>query len=214
MRLGELLSLAGLVNEQDIMKSLEAALIKEQPLGQTLVDSGLISMDTLDAALVLQEMVINETLDESQAAQALKKIAQGGEGSGLQEVLAHIELPDSAFKITVRLHDLLRVAGLIKHDDTQIGDIDKFAKPSSADAISTAKTLLNYGAIDERTYQGALRCYFLIAKGFLNIQQGIIALNYFNNNEGTFDDCLHKLGWTVATNPKTMGQLQGAGTKS
>ncbi len=201
VRLGELLVLAQLIPAIEIMNALELGLVRLQPLGRILVESKLLNEQTLDAALQLQEMVANRTLDENYAVETLKEFA--ATGTPVAKLVPQLEVPEESFKVTVRLHDLLRVAGLLQHSDIELSDIHKGIRPSSADAKSSASALLNNGFIDERTYYGSLRCYFLVAIGWMNIQQGIIALNYFSHQaEMTFDEVLQELGWTLRTRPK------------
>jgi len=197
IRLGELFVLAGLLNPTDVMNNLEIALTSGKPLGETLIDQELISSPLLDAALTLQEMVSNRTLNHNQAAQSLCKIAAG---ETMDEVLSRIHVPEDDFKITVRFHDVLRVAGVLQHSDIELTDIESGRKPSIADALEAAAKLTQNGFIDKRTYYGALRCYFLMATGWLSIQQGIIALNYFAHKKHlTFDEIMLELDWTVQT---------------
>jgi protein-disulfide isomerase-like protein with CxxC motif len=200
IRLGELFVLAGLLDSVAVMSSLEIALTSGKPLGETLIEQNLISSYTLDVALALQEMVANRTLDHNQAAQSLYKIHSG---ATMNDVLTRIEVPEADFKVTVRFHDVLRVAGILQHSDIELTDIEPGRKPSTPDALDAAAKLMQNGFIDQRTYYGALRCYFLMATGWLSIQQGIIALNYFAHQQHlTFDDVLLELDWTVQTHSR------------
>lgn len=200
MRLGELLVLAGLTSQTDIMNALEIALTTESPLGQTLIRLNALTPPVLDAALTLQEMVANRTLDSNQAAQCLYKVFSG---ETMDEALCSLTVPDTAMKITVRYHDMLRVAGMLQHSDIELSDIERDVKPSMLDAVLSAKKFLQNGFIDERTYYGSLRCYFLMASGWLNIQQGMIALNYFHHKTHLkFDEILYELDWAVRTRPQ------------
>jgi hypothetical protein len=91
------------------------------------------------------------------------------------------------------------VAGLVQHSDIELSDIDGDGAASTQDARTTAEILLRNGFIDQRMYDGALRCYFLIASGFLSIEQALIALANFSLNRSTFDETLHELNWTTRT---------------
>jgi hypothetical protein len=197
IRLGELFVLSGLISQTDVSDAVERSLMEEKLIGQTLVEQGFVNANILDMALTLQEMVANRTLDNAQAAHCLLRVQAGDQ---LHRVLSSLEVPESQFKVTVRLHDLLRVAGVLQHSDIELSDIDSHGKPSSQDAIRSAEKLLNNGFVDERVYHGSLRCYFLLATGWLSMQQGIIALNYFSHKEGlSFDEILADLEWTVKT---------------
>ncbi|MBS2003184.1 MAG: hypothetical protein U0103_26100 [Candidatus Obscuribacterales bacterium] len=201
VRLGEMLVMAKLVSAVDIMNALEVGLMELKPLGKTLVDLKLISEATLDAALELQEMVSNKTLDELNAIATLRQYVDTG--TPIIELLSQLDVPQDNFRTNVRLHDLLRVAGLLQHSDIELSDIPNTAEASSADAKASAGRLLKNGFIDQRTYFGGLRCYFLVATGWMNIQQAIIALNYLSNQkESSFDDVLFELNWTIKSRPR------------
>lgn len=195
VRLGELFKLAGLVNSETIELALERSLVEEKWTGQVLVQQEAISKTMLASALTLQEMVANETLNSAQAAQLLAQLQNTD--TTLPRLLVGLTIAPSEFKTHVRYVDVLRVVGLVP---PATPPRTQESQPASwADAITTGEQLLRSEAIDERVYCGSLRCYFLIASGWLTMQQGIIALNYFHRRSSTFDEVVQELGWTVHT---------------
>jgi hypothetical protein len=201
IRLGELLVAAQLVTDEDVRASLELSLVKEKSLGEMLVEQKVIALELLDSALILQEMASNETLSAAQAAACLKKLSNSDQS--LAEILAYVAVPTADCKTQVRFHEVLRLAGLIQQADVESLGIALGAPATSADAFGTADLVLTHGLIDKRTCLGALRCYFLIATGWLNVQQGIISLNYFEHKQCSFDEALHALHWAVRTHIRT-----------
>jgi len=194
IRLGQLFLQSGILNETQIDQAILHSLAKEKFIGEALVDLELTEPELLNNALQVQEMVANETLKIESAIQILTQLH--GSGCSLAESMAMLEVPASQFKTKVRFIDVLKVAALIDPSETRF-DAGKAGGPSSADAQQTANELLDDEVIDERLYLGALRCYYLIAIGFLNMQQGIIALNYFHHKDCTFDDVLREMKWTI-----------------
>ncbi len=198
IRLGELLVGAGVISDIDLENALEYSLLNENPIGKALVSLNLIDANLLAHALKLQEMVTNRTLDPAFAASVLSKAK--GSDKPLHEFVAEVVLPQEKFKLTVHFHELLRLAGLVEHSEIELCMLDRASPPSSQGALDSGRKLLDAGVIDRRIYLGSLRCYFLIATEWLDIQQGIIALSYFHNNSHeSFEDVLHDLGWTVKT---------------
>lgn len=197
VRLGELFVLAGMLKQEEVMSALLKGLIDQAPMGQVLLAQDQVTSEQLDTALSLQEMLVNRTLKDSQAAQCLSDIFT--QGKSLPEVLSMLDVPQATCKAKVRFHELLRVAGLVQHSDIELSDIDGDGAASTQDARTTAEILLRNGFIDQRMYDGALRCYFLIASGFLSIEQALIALANFSLNRSTFDETLHELNWTIRT---------------
>jgi hypothetical protein len=201
IRLGELLVAAQLVTDEDVRASLELSLVKQKSLGEMLIEQKVIALELLDSALVLQEMAANEALSADQATECLRQLSNSDQS--LAEILAYLPVPAADFKTQIRFHEILRLAGLIQLADVERLGIALGAEPSSADAFVTADLVLSRALIDRRTCLGALRCYFLIATGWLSVQQGIISLNYFEHKQCSFDEALHGLRWAVRTHIRT-----------
>jgi len=197
IRLGQLLKEAGLITDDQLWDALERSLKAKASLGTILLERKLINSEQLHLALSIQEMVANQTLALEQAANVLIKSIN--EIKSIDEVLAFIPIEPSSFKATVRFHELLRVAGVIDNAAVERLNVEKSGKPSSNDAFAVGKTILEKGILKDWVCFGALRCYFLIATGFLNIQQGIVALNYMQQKNCSFDEALVDLHWTIRT---------------
>jgi hypothetical protein len=200
VRLGELLVSADLISEEEVLKALEESLIQEKSVGHILIENKVMSVRMLNHALALQEMVSNETVSSKQAAIVLNTL--NSTDQSLEEVLAFLEVPEDEVKATISFHDLLRIAGVIKQADLEKIPLISEAEASSEDAILTASKLIEEELLDIRIFLGSLRCYFLVLTGWLNLQQGIIALNYFQHKNCSFDEVLHELKWTVRTYEK------------
>src|SRR5262249_29407559 len=112
IRLGQLLVEAGALKDEELWPALTSVLKTRLPLGQVLCQMNLLKQAALTQTLKLQEMVANQTLSPAQAASTLKTVML--EGVPLAKAVAYVEVPESTRKTTVRFHDLLLVAGLIK----------------------------------------------------------------------------------------------------
>jgi hypothetical protein len=200
VRLGELLVSADLISEEDVLKALEESLIQEKSVGRILIQNKVMSVRMLNHALALQEMVSNETVSPKQAAIVLNTLNTTDQS--IEEVLAFLEVPEDEVKATISYHDLLRIAGVVKQEDLENIPLIAEAQASSEDAILTASKLIEEELLDIRMFLGSLRCYFLVLTGWLNLQQGIISLNYFQHKNTSFDDVLLELKWTVRTYEK------------
>ena len=177
-RLGQLLIDAGVVNDTELWNSLVKTFTELKPIGQILQEAGQIDERVLLIALQTQEMLINQTLQLSQAASLVKTMSASGTKS-MVSTLAYLEVPKENFKTNIRFHDLLRVTGIIDNRAVDMLKLEKGTQPTSKEAVQAAKTLMSNGIVEERLAHGALRCYFLLCCGWLNIQQAIIALQPF-----------------------------------
>ena len=161
VKLGELLVLSGLVNEGDLMNALELGLMKEQPIGQVLVESGYITKDILSSALKLQEMVTNGTLNALQASEAIRQVST--RGFSIAQAVAELGLLKFDANETIRLGEILKASGVITDDD-----IKKAIELSSRNSALVGKMLLVTGMIDEAMLHASLRCQFLLREAFKN----------------------------------------------
>lgn len=78
IRLGELLVLAGLATEEELLENVERSLNQEEYIGETFVNSGRISQGVLDSALELQRLATAGIMEPRQSAEALRRIAITG----------------------------------------------------------------------------------------------------------------------------------------
>ncbi len=195
IKLGELLVLAGLLNESDLMTALELGLAREMPVGQVLVQTGQMTRAGLDAALKIQDMVGNGTLHALQAAEALRQIVL--KNISIAQAVAELGLLKSDPSETIRLGEILQAAGVVSDDDIQ-----KAIELSTKNSALIGKMLLVSGMIDEVMLHSALRCQFLLREGFLKMEQAVVALNHCQKNHVSFDDALQQLGWTLRPRPK------------
>jgi signal transduction histidine kinase len=105
VRLGELLTLAGLITEIELIGAVERGLLEKKPIGQVFIDTGLITDHVLQYALELQSKVGRGEIGTFLAADLLNKSANmeglepGAEGDSDQkdisaESLHLTDLPD------------------------------------------------------------------------------------------------------------------------
>jgi hypothetical protein len=195
IRLGELLMLSGLLTEGDIMNALEHGLTHNKPLGDVLMELGLVNKSILELALELQTSVCDGSLNIHAATDTLHYVASTGDTSSSHAAAqkAAEERQSQADKgKVVRLGELLQMSGFVDQEDIQQA-IDLSTKYPSL----IGKMLVVSGAIDEATLLSALRCQFLLRNGHINIDNSIRALQYAKQNHLSLDDALEELGIKV-----------------
>lgn len=109
VRLGELLNLAGIVSEVDLISALELTLLERKQIGQVLIDSGLITESVLGLALELQKKVNGNELGHFEAANSLNDALGEEEAKSILEQIGSHQLKS--------LPELLSHAGLSASDD-------------------------------------------------------------------------------------------------
>lgn len=190
VRLGELLILAGQVQEIDLLSAVEQGLIDGQPIGQILVNSNLITATTLDQALTLQQMVTKRSLDPLQAAEILRKIRSTG--MSLSQALANSspQPQSSASGQTVELPEFLRLVGLVGQKD-----LIKAIDTSSTVGVPIEEVFQKLELVDAATIKTAKRCLQFLKDDSLKQDQAIFAMQSWIGSREDFDAILNKLGW-------------------
>lgn len=91
IRLGELLSAAGMVSEIDLLSAVEKGMGHEVPIGQVLLKHGLLPQHVLDKALTLQFMVNNRSLTPNDAIAQLQRITRAPREEAPQDTARGID---------------------------------------------------------------------------------------------------------------------------
>ena len=150
------------------------------PLGQILVEAGLISIAVLKAALNLQEVVRTGAMTKEDAVEAFIREHFGRAGKhGTSE-------PPEAVKAI----DLVKKTGLLQEQDFQAAVNVKLKHGGEVSKILAAA-----GKLDANTYEAAVKCNDLMEQGRLKMEQAIIALHYCQRSRATFDDAVEEMGW-------------------
>lgn len=195
IRLGELMVLAGLLTETDVMNALEWGLVNDQPIGQVLITKGLISQELLDAALVLQKKVDERSLDAVQASECLSKVKLSD--MTIDEAIADLSPEDAPAKPAINYHQLLTLARVVTHED-----IEAAFDLSTQSGQIIGKVLVLTGYMDVPTLQATLRAHQLLSKGLLTRDDAVASLDYClhqrSGQQINFDHALRELGWTSA----------------
>lgn len=188
LRLGELLQLAGLVSDSDILTALEVSLAEELMLGEVLLNNGYINETVLDAAVGLLEMINLEQLTADEAAEALRLI--GKRGGTIGDCMSEISRSELRTANLVGLVDLLKLAGLINDEAIRRSIQSDPRKVKPFDEV-----LIKTGLVTEATLHIALRCQSMIDEGALSCEQAIIALHYWQWSGATLGEIIQKFGW-------------------
>ncbi|CAN5264267.1 hypothetical protein BH11CYA1_BH11CYA1_02310 [soil metagenome] len=207
LRIGELMVMAGVLTETDVMNALEWGLVNHQTIGKVLISQNLVSQVLLDAALSLQKMVDQENFEAAKASECLARIHSSG--IALEEALAEIREEKEAQDGEVTYEKLLMLARVVSEDDLEAAfDI------STQTATVIGKILVLTGHMDVPTLQATLRCYQLFSRGLLSQDDAVVTLDYslHQNAEGPikFDDALKELGWNKDRGLRLKGEPKPA----
>jgi hypothetical protein len=192
IRLGELLMLASLVSEIDLLSAVERGMLDEQPIGQVLVRVGLITEQTLEQALQLQGLVTRAQLKPLDAAEVLRKVRKTG--ISIEKAIAELDGNSHLHNAAniMEIPELLRAAGLISHTD-MIKSIDH----SSITGTPVEEVLTGSHLLDQVTMDAAKRCQSLLKQGQISQEQCVFALQTWigSRTEHDIDEILTRVGW-------------------
>lgn len=187
LRLGELLEMAGVLEQSELMNAVEIGLVNQSPIGQILVELGYMSEQLLHCALCLQTLVGERTLQPLQAAEVLKEVHR--KGYSLQEAIVAVQQGSPEKRSRVPLTGFLQMVGMINEDD-----IHRALDLALENSQVMGRMLLITGAIDESTLQIAMRCNFLINEALLEPEEASRAFNHCLRTGNTLDESLEELG--------------------
>ena len=195
IRLGELLILAGILTESDMMNAVELSLTREEPLGAVLIQLGLITTDQLRLALRLQESISEGSIDVQSATDTLLMET----GNSLIPKLTDIEpdFPPKRSRLAeqndapkLRIGELLKLCGFVLEEEIQ----SSIALARDYPSVLGRMLVVN-GYIDESTLLAALRCQFMVRNKLISVEQAVSAMQYSRQSKLSFDDALDELGF-------------------
>jgi hypothetical protein len=188
-------------------------------LGTLLVEAGLVTTPTLNAALKIQELVREEKMDHEHAFDALKRLHDMG--GSIDEYLAPTDFkkgqsgaakprppqtggapsgrpamdPEKARDYHAAF-DLLLKAGILSQTDMKTAE--GVRSKHGGDLVLILKSA---NKLDGTTFDAALICIKLIHASKMKVEQCIIALNYCSRSRVGFDAALEELGWPNPRKP-------------
>jgi Tfp pilus assembly protein PilF len=194
VRLGELLVMAGLMAETDVMSALEIGLLQEQLIGQVFIAQGFVTEELLEVALALQQKVDQSILQPLEAGQALAKIS--ATGITVDEAIDGFVAPKEQVYEPLTFDKMLVLARVISSEDIESALEQVLQSPQ---LLAQMLRMTNF--IDEHTSSAVLQCYSMMSNNFLSQDDAIIALDYCLNKEVdrqiTFGEALSELGWSA-----------------
>jgi tetratricopeptide (TPR) repeat protein len=203
LRIGELMVMAGILTETDVMNALEWGLVNQKPIGQVLVSQRLISEEHLEAALAVQKLVDKENLEPLKASECLARIFENGVSieEALSEMRAEKDVQDKA----ISYEKLLTLASVLNEDE-----LEEAFDMSNKTAAVIGKILVLTGHMDVPTLQCTLRCFQLFSRGYLTADDAVVTLDYalHHKNDAVikFDEALRQLGWSKERGLRLLGE--------
>ncbi len=188
--LKEVLVLAGVISENQLLVAREIELVEKKPLLDTLVESGFCSELCMDAAQQMLQMIAEDSLTFEQGLMILRKLKSVKSEEEMEEVLANMDEIEAEEESSIEVADVLLSAGLVGEEEINI------ATPLALQSKkSLNRVLIDAGFIDERTGVLVNGVKELLQHNILGAEQAKIALIYSIENNTMLDDTLRLFGW-------------------
>ena len=154
------------------------------PLGQILVEAGLISSIVLKAALKLQEVVRSGAMSKEDACKTLygEYFGTGREGKSADD---EDDSPQAN-----RIIRLLIKAGIINDHD-----VIRAKNVHQKHGGKVSKILIATGKVDQKTFDAAGECDVLLSADKIKVEKAMIALHYCQRSRVSFKEAVKELGW-------------------
>ncbi len=215
-RLGELLSVAGLISDSELVTALEHGLTQKKPIGEVLVGLKLVNRTVLEAALTIQTMIAENQMRLDQARVILMTV---NDGKSLSEAFASMtegeaEQPKLG---QPRMPFLEFLQKLKQIDEKGLAEAFEMAKHNT----SLIKQILMLGQLtDEQNLSRAEICYKMAVGGKLSVEHACIVFEYAQRRDILVEDALKELNWqhgdqsSPKEKPKPKGEDGNSGVKS
>lgn len=192
LRLGEFFVLAELVSELDLLSAVETGLAEAKPIGQILVESGLVGENVVEAALDLQDLIRANKICPNKAVDLLRRCDETGNSvvEELESFVAEIPAGNELPREDARLLEL--VHGLSFLSDS---DFKKIVGQLKGSGMSAEQYLVEHKLISTSRLEAAKKCRVLLEGGVLTLEQSIFAVHMWLWSGGELEDVLREIGW-------------------
>lgn len=190
VKLGELLTMAEIISETDVLAAIELGLFKNKPVGQVLVEHKLIHESLIRPALQLQKMVVAKELRPTQAAEVLMHVHK--HGVTVEQATKELGLDSNTLDGWKEALALLKTSGLLSDMHHRL-----LLSAVSVRPHDVRGALTSTGAIDELLFQAAMRCQYLMSEKKMRLEQAVIALHYCARSRTNLDEAIKELSWSV-----------------
>lgn len=189
IRVGDLLMSAGLVTEGDKISAIEMGLVQQQPVGQILVQNGMISETMLNESLKLQDMVAKGNLTGVQAADILR--AANARNCPIETILSERSSKEDEIARANSVIEILQQAGCLTPQE-----MAKAEGVSRQLNVSLGEVMLSTGVIDKKLLQAAVQAQGFVDDDILTNSHAVAVLHYCQKTGVDFPSALKEVAYT------------------
>ncbi len=189
-RLGELLRVAGLVSDAELITALEHGLTLQKPIGEVLVEAHLVSRTVMESALKLQNYITEGKIRLDQARSILMSV---NDGMTFEEATNQdTKPPERLAEARERMSFLTFLENLKQIDESSLESAFEIAKMNT----NLVKQILLLGQLtNEASLERAEECYRLALSGKLTMEHSYIVFEYAQRRAINISEALKELNW-------------------
>jgi hypothetical protein len=169
VRLGDLLTGAGLLKAEDLRQGMLIAKTQALPVGRVLIMSGFIIEPHLQAAVQAQSMLKDGLIDLETALGSLRVISR--DGLSLDQALSKMGWAQPVNQVTNKLGELLIEAGLVSR-----AQLDAALVQGESTGLPLGRVLVTNGWLSEQLLSSALNAQILVRDRRVSREQAISSL--------------------------------------
>lgn len=193
LRLGDLLVMAGMINDSDLLECTELEITKKKTFAQVVKEQGLVTPGHMDTVIQVQSMVSGEAIKPYMAASVLRRVVKIG--VPLYQALAEVKnLENTGVDGALRIGDLLAEAGLCDRES-----VERVLASQVRSNIKTGRALLQAGLLSEEDLFKALRLQSLWRYGYLSRLASIKILKECSSHREELERTFVRMGVYLPT---------------
>jgi len=187
VRIGDLLLGGRVLSEFHVLNNVQDAIENRRLIGSLLVESGLVSDQSLKDILMLQNFCTRGVIDKRGAVKLLRKSVESGED--IHVTARHLgSFNDDSQFAAIAMETLIN-AGLVKDRD-----LSRAQMSFSYLEMGPLRALVAAGTICASARTAALECAQLQARDLITREEAINVLHYCDRNNTGYEDAFRALG--------------------
>jgi hypothetical protein len=187
VRLGDLLTQAGLLRPEELREAMQIAKHQSLPVGRVLIMSGFLSDGQLRAAVQAQSLLKDGVISLETVLQALSIV--GKEEMALEDAFRQLGLEVQQSQPTNKLGELLLEAELVSREA-----LDQALQQSTASGLPLGRILILTGAIAEPLLSSALNAQVLVRDHKITREQALQGLRAARDRQISLEQSLAETG--------------------
>jgi hypothetical protein len=193
---GDLLLSAGVATDRQIREAQLAHITHNKTFGQALVDTHQLPEEFIEAAVIVQEMIDNETVELDKAREALIEVR----AKGISPIRAVAEACTFRMQLNQSraLLELLSTAGVLDIRELPV-EIQERAGVNYNQVLYLCRSLLSSSLVEETVLYSALRLVDLLNREIVTREKAAMALEFAIKSETDIEYALYMLGLTERT---------------